>query len=75
MYKISDKVINYMELSMGGKCLTEAKIQRGIFHWDPLSLLVLAMVPLNHILRKCIGGYELWKSQEKINHLLYMDDI
>ena len=32
-------------------------------------------MPLNHILRKCTGGYKLHKSQEKINHLIYMDDI
>ena len=31
--------------------------------------------PLNHILRKCTNGYKLSKSQEKINHLMYMDDI
>ena len=32
-------------------------------------------MPLNHILRKCAAGYKLSKSQEKINHLKYMDDI
>ena len=33
------------------------------------------MMPLNHILRKWTAGYKLSKSQEKINHLIYMDDI
>ena len=33
------------------------------------------MMSLNHILRKGTGGYKLTKSQEKINHLMYMDDI
>ena len=33
------------------------------------------MMPLNHILRKCTAGYKLSTSQEKINHLMYMDDI
>ena len=33
------------------------------------------MIALNHILRKCTGGYKLHKSQEKINNLMYMDDI
>ena len=33
------------------------------------------MMPLNHILRKCTAGYKLIRSQEKINHLMYMDDI
>ena len=32
-------------------------------------------MPLNHILRKCTAGYKLSRSQEKINHLMYMDDI
>ena len=29
----------------------------------------------NLILRKCTGGYKLNKSQENVNHLMYMDDI
>ena len=33
------------------------------------------MMPLNHILRKCTAGYKLNRLQEKINHLMYMDDI
>ena len=33
------------------------------------------MMPLNRILKKCIAGYKLSKLQEKINPLLYMDDI
>ena len=33
------------------------------------------MMPLNLILRKCTAGYKLSNSQEKINHLMYMDDI
>ena len=32
-------------------------------------------MPLNHILRKFTAGYKLSKSQEKINHLMYTDDI
>ena len=32
-------------------------------------------MPLSHILRKCITGYKLSRSQEKINHLMYMNDI
>ena len=63
MYKISDEVINIIdktmktwrvELTTGGR-LAEAKIQRGIFLGDALSplLFIIAMMPLNHILRKC----------------------
>ena len=33
------------------------------------------MMPLKHIFRKCTGGYKLHKLQEKIYHLMYMDDI
>ena len=33
------------------------------------------MMPLNYIFRKCTAGYKLSRSQEKINHLIYMDDI
>ena len=32
-------------------------------------------MPLNHIHRKCITGYKLSRPQEKINHLMYMNDI
>ena len=33
------------------------------------------MMPLNHILGKCTAGYKLSKSQEKINYLMYIDDM
>ena len=33
------------------------------------------MLPLNQILRKFTAGCKLTKSHEKINHLMYMDDI
>ena len=65
-----------MELTAVGR-LGETKIQRGIFQGDALSplLFIIAMMPPNHILRKCTAGYELSRSREKINHLMYMDDI
>ena len=86
MYKISHEVINFIEQTMktwrvdltaGGRSIAETKIQRGIFQGDALSplLLIIAMMPLNHILRKCAAGYKLTRSQEKINHLMYMDDF
>ena len=64
-------------MKAGGERLAEVKIQRRIFQRKSLSplLFVIAMTPLNHKLRKCTGGYTLHKSQEKINHLMYMDDI
>ena len=84
MFKISSEVLQFIENSMenwrvkqtaGGKSLTEVKIQRGIFQRYALSslLFVIAMMWLNHILRKCTGGYKLTKLQEKIN-LMFMDD-
>ena len=33
------------------------------------------MMPLNHVFRKCTGGYKLTKLQEKINPLMYKDNI
>ena len=65
------------ELTAGGRSIAETKIQRGIFERDALSplLFIIAMMPLNHIIRKCTAGYKLSRSQEKINHLMYMDDI
>ena len=74
MYKISHKIINFIEKNMnhwrveltaGGKSLAETKIQRGIFQGDALSLLlfIIAMMPLNHILRKCTAGYIARKDQ------------
>ena len=86
MYKISHEVIKFIkqimktrrvQLTAGGRSITETKIQRGIFQEDAPSPLqfIIAMMPLNHILRKCATGYKLSRSQEKINHLMYMDDI
>ena len=86
IYKISHEVINFIqktmktwrvELTAEGKSLAETKIQTGIFQGDTLSplLFIIAMMPLNHIIRKCTAGYKLSRSQEKINHLMYMDDI
>ena len=66
-----------VELTAGRKSLAEAKIQRGIFQGDALSplLSIIVMIPPNHILRKCTAAYTLIKSQEKINHRMYMYDI
>ena len=80
MYKISDEVINFIEKIMKTRRVyltAEAKIQKGIFQGNALSplLFIIMMMSLNYILRKCTAGYEVSKSQEKINHLMFMDDI
>ena len=82
MYNISDEVINFIgktwkvELTAGGRTSAETKVKRGMFQGDTLSPLqfISAMMPLNHILRKCTAGYKLSKLRKKINHLIYMDD-
>ena len=67
MYKISDEVKNFIEKTMktwrveltaGGRSLAEAKVQRGIFQGDAQSpfLFITAIMPLNHVLRKCTAG-------------------
>ena len=66
-----------VELTAGGKSLAETKVQRGIFRGDALPplLFIIAMMPQNHIFRKCMARYKLSRSQEDVNHLMYMDDI
>ena len=55
----------------------KVNIKRGIFQGDSLSLLifVLALTPLNLILRKAKAAYQFSGSKEKINHLLFMDNL
>ena len=64
-------------LCSGNSELGEVEIKRGIFQGDSLSPLVfvLALIPLSLILRKAKAAYEFSKSKEKINHLLFMDDL
>ena len=52
-----------MELSVGGRSLAEAEIQRCILQGYALLPLqfVTTMRPLNHILGKCTGIYKLSK--------------
>ena len=59
------------------KIFVQVKFQGGIFQGGALSLLlsVIVMMPLNNIRKKWIEGYKLHKSQKKINHQIYIDDI
>ena len=40
-----------------------------------IIIIIIVVMPLKHILIKCTAGYKLSRSQEKINHQMYMDDI
>ena len=75
-------LVNSMErwkvmLCSGNSELGEVEIKRGIFQGYSLSPLVfgLALIPLSLILRKAKAAYEFSESKEKINHLLFMDDL
>ena len=64
-------------LCSGDSELGEVEIKRGIFQGDSLSPLVfvLALIPLSLTLRKTKAAYEFSEGKEKINHLLFMDDL
>ena len=86
MYNISEEVINFIEktvktwrveLTVGRKNLDETKNQRANIPRKCTITITIhncndATQP--HTLRKWIAGYKLSKSQEKINHLINMDD-
>ena len=57
--------------------LGEVDIKRGIFQGDSLSSLVfvLTLIPLSLILRKAKAAYEFSGSKEKMNNILFMDDL
>ena len=66
MYKIYElNRENHENLESGidskRESLAEAKIQRSIFQGDRLSssIFITAMMPRNHIFRKCTAGYKL----------------
>ena len=67
------KVILY-----SGNCeLGEVETKQGIFQGNFLSHLVfvLALIRLSLILRNAKAAYEFSESKEKINHLLFMEDL
>ena len=57
--------------------LSEIFFKEILYPLDSLSPLVsvLALIPLSLILKKAKAGYEFSESKEKINHLLFMDDL
>ena len=54
-------------LCSGNSELSEVEIKQGMF--------VLALIPLSSILRKVKAAYDFLESKEKINHLLFMDEL
>ena len=70
MLKLETKVVS------GKEDIGTIKIKRGIFQGDSLSplLFCLAMNPLSVLLHKAGKEYVI-ATKEKINHLLYMDDL
>ena len=64
-------------LCAGNSELGEVDIKQVIFHGDSSSpsVFVLALIPLRLFLRKTKAAYEFSGSKEKINHLLFMDDL
>jgi hypothetical protein len=53
------------------------KINRRIFQGDSLSPLLscIALIPLTNELNRSKCGYQVYGTERKINHLLYMDDL
>ena len=79
---IKTLLVNSMEkwrvlMCAGNSVLGEVDIKRGIFQGDSLSPLVfvLALIPLSLILSKVEAAYEFSGNKDKINHLLFMDDL
>ena len=79
---IKSLLVNSMEkwkvmLCSENSKLGEVEIKRGICQGDSLShlLFVLALIPLGLILRTAKAAHEFSESKEKINHLLFMDDL
>ena len=66
-----------VELISGEENLGEANIRRGIFQGDSLSPLLFAvcLLPLTHILRDAAPGYHFASNGQKVNVLLFMDDL
>ena len=64
-------------LCSGNSELGDVEIKRGFFQGDSLFPLVfvLALIPLSLISRKAKAAYKFSESKEKINDLLFIDDL
>ena len=66
-----------VDLTCNNQSLGGVDIKRGIFQDDSLSplLFVLCLIPLTVIMHKSESAYQFSSNKEKINHLLFMDDL
>ena len=75
---LNKKLITFLQLKLtcNNENLGEVEIKRGIFQEDSLSplLFVIALITLMKILKATRHCYS-FANKEKINHLLYMDDL
>ena len=65
------------ELTRGEENLGEVNTRRGIFQGDSLSplLFVVCLLPLTHILWDVATGYHFAGNGQKVNLLLFMDNL
>ena len=65
----------YLNHAQGSIVCEYISIKCGIFQGDSLShlLFCLALVPISYELNNTGYGYNIY--EEKINHLVYMDDL
>jgi hypothetical protein len=87
---VNDIIVKFCKLTME-KCNTvlwlktdqelmqskPIKTNRRIFHGDSLSplLFCIALILLNHEINRAECGYQVYGTERKISHLLYMDDL
>ena len=64
-------------LISGEENLGKVNIRQGIFQGDSLSPLVfvVCLVPLIYILRDAAPGYDFASNGQKVNHLVFMDNL
>ena len=86
MFKIANNVQNLLQLVMSlwkveltssNQNFGNVKKKRGFFQRKSLSslLFIIGLIPLMLIRIKCEEAYQFSNSKERINHLVYMDDL
>lgn len=60
-----------------GEGMGEVAIRKGVLHGDIAHfspMFVIAILPIIGILREYEAGYQLSKEEDKVNHLMILDD-